>query len=99
MGERQRGKDTRKQNSGAGYRQQSNAGVVLVRHGRSPPFWLPLPIFHCEALRPFLALYGRARELPESFYAPLEMDSGAARLPYFRVYAILSVFRPCGITK
>ena len=74
MGERQRGKDTRKQNSVVGYHRRPNVEGFFFRYGRGPRVWLRVQSFPCEARRPFLVLCGHAHELPESFYAPLEMD-------------------------
>ena len=59
-----------------------NSRQVFFRRGRSPCFQPPFLIFPREAPRLFPVLCGRGRELPESFYAPLEMGPGAFRLPH-----------------
>ena len=74
MAERQRGKDTRKQNSVAGYHRRPNVEGFLLQARSRPRVLLRFQSFPCEARRPFLVLCGHARELPESSYAPLEMD-------------------------
>ena len=74
MGERQRGKDTRKQNSVAGYHRRPNVEGFLLQARSRPSRLLRFQSFPCEARRRLLVLCGHARELPESSYAPLEMD-------------------------